>query len=230
MTALAIFVKTPGLTPVKTRLARDIGATAATEFHVRAARCVAAVARAAMPDVQPYWAVAEQPGVRDPLWAGFPSVWQGEGELGSRLHEVYSRLLQRHGSVLLIGADAPQVTPGLLSGAGRTLHQDAPFTIGPARDGGFWLFGGRLPVPERVWRGIAYSTEETGAQLLAALRPSAVRTCPVLSDADRLDDLPGVLAALSELADPLPEQTNLALWLSQLIRAPATQHPSGNWP
>ncbi|HYZ63310.1 MAG TPA: DUF2064 domain-containing protein [Acetobacteraceae bacterium] len=218
MTAVAIFVKTPGLTPVKTRLARGIGAAAATEFHVRAASCVAAVARAAMPDVHPYWAVAEQAGIRDPLWAALPSVWQGEGKLGARLHQVYSGLLRRHGAVLLIGADAPQVTPGLLSHVAHALQRGAPCTMGPASDGGFWLFGGRAPVPELVWNSVAYSRQDTGAQLLAALRPFAeVSICSALSDADRPEDLPGLLAALSELAEPLPEQASLAVWLREVV-------------
>ncbi len=217
MTAVAIFVKTPGLSPVKTRLARGIGAASATEFHLRAASRVAAASRAAMPDVQPYWAVAEKTGTRDALWAGFPTVWQGEGELGSRLHTVYSGLLQRHGAVLLIGADAPQVTPGLLSDAARSLRPEAPFTMGPASDGGFWLFGGRATVPETVWTGIAYSTADTGAQLLAALGTFAeVGSAPALSDADTMEDLPQLLCALSRLKEPSPEQTDLAVWLAEL--------------
>ena len=54
MTAVAIFVKTPGLSPLKTRLAKGIGSALATEFHRRAAAAVSAVARAAGSDIRPH--------------------------------------------------------------------------------------------------------------------------------------------------------------------------------
>jgi hypothetical protein len=44
---IAIFVKTPGHSPLKTRLAAGIGIDAAREFHMLAAQAVAAVARKA---------------------------------------------------------------------------------------------------------------------------------------------------------------------------------------
>lgn len=215
MTAVAIFVKTPGLSPVKTRLARGIGAAPAAEFHRLAAAAVGAVARASMPAVVPCWAVAERAALEHPLWDGLPAVWQGEGDLGARLHHVYSGLLARHGAVLLIGADAPQVTPALLRGAADAVRTaGAPYAIGPADDGGFWLFGGRASVPERVWRAVAYSQADTSAQLAAALRPIGdITAVPGLADTDVAADLPGLLAALSNLEAPLPEQASLADWL-----------------
>jgi len=104
--AVAIFVKTPGLSPVKTRLAAGVGVEAATEFHRLAAASVAGVARACGEEIVPYWAVAEQEALDAPAWRGFPTIWQGEGGLGARLDRIYATLLLRHGRVLLIGADA----------------------------------------------------------------------------------------------------------------------------
>ncbi len=68
--SLAIFVKTPGYSPVKTRLAASIGQRRAEQFHRLAAAAVAAVAKAAMPAVTPYWAIAERDALHDPLWRG----------------------------------------------------------------------------------------------------------------------------------------------------------------
>ena len=221
MTAVAIFVKTPGLSPVKTRLAAGIGSMLATEFHRRAASAVGAVVCAAMPDIVPYWAVAEREALAHPGWDAFPLLWQGDGDLGTRLDRVYAELLERHGSVLLIGADTPQVTPALLRDAARTVRDGGPpYAIGPATDGGFWLFGGRVPVPPAVWRSVVYSRADTGAMLAGALRLfGAVGWVSSLADTDQVSDLPGLAAALQALRDPLPEQVSLGHWL-QTIHQP----------
>jgi len=223
VTAVAIFVKTPGLSPVKTRLAKGIGGALATEFHRRAASAVAAVACAAGSAIRPHWAVAEREALAHPAWCAFPTLWQGDGELGTRLDRVYAELLERHGAMLLIGADAPQVTPALLADAARTVQDGLPpYAIGPATDGGFWLFGGRAPVPASVWHAVAYSRADTGARLAEALRPfGAIGWVPALADTDEVSDLPGLAAALQALRDPLPEQASLGHWLRTMRQPPA---------
>ncbi len=196
MTAVAIFVKTPGLSPVKTRLAQGIGTAHAT---------------------------AEQGGLAHPAWSAFPTLWQGDGELGTRLDRVYAALLARHGSVLLTGADAPQVTPALLRAAARTVRDGGPpYAIGPAAAGGFWLFGGRSAVPSAVWRSVTYSRADTGARLAEALRRfGSISWLPTLADTDEASDLPELASALGCLPDPLPEQASLRDWLRNLRPAPA---------
>ena len=223
MTAVGIFVKTPGLSPVKTRLAHGIGSAHATEFHCRAAAVVGAVARAAAPDVAPHWAVAEQDALAHPAWSAFPTLWQGDDDLGTRLDHVYAALLERHGSVLLIGADAPQVTPAPLRKAARAvLEGRSPYAIGPATDGGFWLCGGRAPVPSAVWRSVAYSRADTGARLTEALlRFGQISWFPTLADTDEASDLPELASALRCLRDPLPEQASLGDWLRTVCPEPA---------
>ncbi|HEV8692715.1 MAG TPA: hypothetical protein VGQ93_00795, partial [Lysobacter sp.] len=58
---LAIFVKTPGYSPVKTRLAADCGRAYAEAWYRRAAAAVASVAKIAADreGIAVYWAVAE---------------------------------------------------------------------------------------------------------------------------------------------------------------------------
>ena len=222
-TALAIFVKTPGLSPVKTRLAVAIGSAQAECFYRLAAAAVAAVARAAMPAASPCWAVAERDALDHPQWIGLPTVWQGDGDLGKRLHRVCAQLQARHGRVLLIGADAPQISVDLLRKAVAALHADAtPFALGRAQDGGFWLFGTRQPVPESTWLGPRYSSLHTANDLTRALTPAgAIASLPMLSDVDHGDDLMSLAEALEALAEPLPEQRELLAWLHTLA-VPAT--------
>ncbi len=214
-TALAIFVKTPGLSPIKTRLAAGIGAEQAEQFHALAASAVAAVARAAMPMIEPYWAVAESRALHDPRWKSLTTLWQGDGGLGTRLHSVCSTLQKRHGRVLLVGADCPQLSVDLLHAAVRALDTpQTPFALGRASDGGFWLFGTRVPVSTSVWQQPTYSTADTADQLIAALRSCGeLAFLPTLSDVDRVDDLGSLDHELCALSAPLPEQQALHAWL-----------------
>ena len=217
-TSLAIFVKTPGLSPVKTRLAVDIGIAAAEHFHRLAAAAVAAVARAAVPTVSPCWAVAERSALDHPQWQGMPTLWQGEGDLGQRLHHVCSRRQASDGRVLLIGADAPQITVPLLAAAVAALAEPAtPFVLGRASDGGFWLFGTRQPVPQAAWLAPRYSSADAADDLQQALTPlGAIAALPTLRDVDYGADLTALAAALDALDDPLPSQSALRDWLHRL--------------
>lgn len=209
MTALAIFVKTPGLSPIKTRLAAGIGAERAEGFYRLAVQAVAEVAQAAMPTLTPYWAVAEAEALDHTMWSGFPTVAQAEGGLGERLDHVYRTLLERHGAVLLIGADAPQVTADLLLAAAL---KASPFVMGRAEDGGFWLFGGTRAIERAVWFGVPYSMADTADRLLEQL--SEVAFVTGLRDVDRADDLAGLRAHLAQLKAPVAGQVALAAWLS----------------
>lgn len=211
--ALAIFVKTPGYSPVKTRLARDFGEARAEAFHLRAAAAVRAVAEASRALVEPYWAVAEQQALRS--WTGFPALWQGDGGLGRRLHTVYSTQQATHGQVLLIGADAPQITREHLQDALAALESD-PFVLGPSADGGFWLFGGRQPLPAPVWTAVGYSAASTAAELSEQLKPhGSVRRITTLTDVDSASDLSSLCHALAHLPAALAEQQDLLDWLRE---------------
>ncbi len=222
-TALAIFVKTPGHSPLKTRLATVIGEDAALTFHRLASAAVAAVARAARPLITPYWAVAEADDAAHAAWPDFPTIWQGEGDLGTRMHHVLETLLSRHDSVLLVGADVPQLTSGQLTRAAQVLAEPpVAFVLGPATDGGFWLFGANTPVPLATWQSVRYSRGDTCLALRRAL-PGAgsIVELPVLTDVDNADDLPRVLGALGRLPETLPAQRALAEWMKlQLAGSP----------
>ena len=209
--AVAIFVKTPGFSPVKTRLAAGLGGAGAVAFHRLAARAIGAVV--AECGAVGYWAVAEPDALDAADWQDKPRVWQGGGGLGARMGRVYDRLLRRHGRVLLVGADSPQTTPALLQAAAAALLRQ-PYVVGPASDGGFWLFGGCQPVPDAVWESVQYSSADTCRQFLSALRPlGPVAMVAEQVDADRPEDLPGLLAALQALPAAAPEQRALAGWL-----------------
>ncbi len=220
--AIAIFVKTPGIGRVKTRLAKELGEERATRFHLLSARATAAVVQSFLAH-NPFWrghfAVAERQGVSAACWSEFPPLaplWCGEGGLGRRMWRVARALRRAQGAAILIGADTPQIRPRLLEAAAAALR-NAPWVIGPARDGGFWLLGTRVDLPLRVWEAPDYERRSDRVRIdlvTAAGRaglPAPVEL-PMLSDVDRRADFENVLAQWPEHDEEDPEQAELRHW------------------
>jgi glycosyltransferase A (GT-A) superfamily protein (DUF2064 family) len=216
--AVAAFARTPGYTPAKTRLASGVGAENAAEFYrLSLAITEALLGLVAQQGMSPYWAVTEAHGLDDPRWQSLPRLWQGEGGLGERQDRVYRHLLKEHSGVLLIGADCPLLTPGDLIQASQLAVGGEPFVLGPATDGGYYLFGGRLAVPSPVWTGVEYSTPGTAGQLRAALRPfGAVELLPELPDVDTAADLIQIPRHPRARGELLPGQRALIGWIERL--------------
>ena len=217
---LAIFVKTPGLSAIKTRLAQGIGAAKAQQFYLLSAQAVASVARQAQQslDLAAYWAVAEPAALDGDAWADLPRLGQGEGSLGERMAQVYRSLLAQHDGALLIGADAPQLDVRALARAVQWLAPPSPrLVIGRAADGGFWLFGGNCPLPNQAWMQAAYSVPDTSIRFSEAMRPFGDwLELESLSDVDHAHDLPTVESQLHALNTPTTAQQRLAQWLAGL--------------
>jgi uncharacterized protein len=212
---LAILVKTPGHSRLKTRLAAGIGRDAAEEFHLRAAAAVAEVvlaARSRVPGLAPCWAVAEDAALGEAAWSRMPCMAQGGGSLGARMRQVATILVDAHGGAILLGADAPQLCVRDLEDAARALD-GGNHVIGPSADGGFWLFGTRGGVPDTAWTTTPWSQSDTARRFAAALETPRLARLRTLRDADIATDLPPLLQALDALSAPLPAQRRLADWL-----------------
>ena len=220
--ALAVFAKTPGRTPAKTRLGAEIGQDRAEAFYRLAlAATAAAVDEAALAGpVEIVWAVAEPDAADDPTWAGRRTIPQGTGSLGTRLHTVYSALLAEFPAVLLVGTDSPHHGPGdYLHPATALLdpNEQADFCLGRCDDGGYWLLGGRRPVPRSAFLAVEYSAPRTAAQTAAALAQfGKIAEEPPSFDGDEAADLPRLHAALAGHDRGDPRRT-LREWLAAQI-------------
>ncbi|RUO25471.1 hypothetical protein CWE09_01670 [Aliidiomarina minuta] len=201
-TAIAIFVKTPSLSPVKTRLAASIGKEKAQQFFIHSLQAVEETVAASDADL--YWAVAEKEGLQDPLWQQHQRLHTGEGDLGQRQHHIYQSLRQQYAKVILIGADAPQLSQELLQQAIQALDH-SELVLGPATDGGYYLFAGTVDLDAAVWTDIPWSTEQTRESLQRKL-PFQAALLPTLSDVDTLGDLTLVLEELPLTPGPMQRQ------------------------
>jgi uncharacterized protein len=210
---VAILVKTPGLSPVKTRLAAGLGTAAAERWHRLAAAAVAGVA-SGVPGLTAYWALAEPAARAGDAWRSLPLLEQGEGDLGERMGRVHTALLARHDFALLLGADTPQLEARHLADAAAWLDAAEPrLVMGPAGDGGFWLLGGnRNPAPAD-WMSIPCGQEDTAVGFRAAMaRCGEWRLLPVLTDVDEAADLHVMLEEMARLRCPSHAQARLAAW------------------
>jgi len=137
---VVIFARAPRYGAVKTRLAREIGAGETLRFYRHAlANLVRRMARDAHFDV----VLATTPdGVHDGWPRSVRRTVQGSGDLGRRM----VRALRTAGArpAVVIGSDIPDITLAHVRSAFAALGR-APFVLGPASDGGYWLIGARHP-------------------------------------------------------------------------------------
>lgn len=192
--AIAVFVKTIGRSPVKTRLAAAIGDQQATEFYRLCLRATqAAVERACGTNaLDAYWSVAEAEALDDECWHAFTTIAQGDGDLGRRLDRVYRALLRSHPFVILVGADAPLLSAELSESAARAMSVPSgpAFAISRSRDGGYALFAGRRPIAAELWRDVPYSSSRTADVFVSHLEQlGEVLELPQIDDIDTIDDL-----------------------------------------
>lgn len=223
---LAIFVKTPALTPVKTRLWPDVGRRRAEALYLVCAEAVASVAaqQGTTSGLQAYWAVAETRALHTDAWRDLPHLDQGGGSLGERMSRIYAQLRERHHAAILVGADAPQLDASMLRRASDWLCALEPRQVlGRAFDGGFWLFGANSPIETACWTRPAYSADDT-AERFAHVMAGHGRRMELgwLHDLDTVRDLPSVLASLSVLPEPTTAQRRAIRWLTELQMRPAT--------
>lgn len=136
---------------------------------------------------------------------------------------VHGALLERHAGGILVGADAPQLTPSDLAEAQAWLAGDTlQICLGPAADGGFWLIGANRTLPLHAWNAPRYSTASAAADLRQALGDALpLRTLRSLTDVDEAPDLADCAQALHDLQSMMPAQSRLLSWMREELHLPA---------
>ncbi len=180
---LVVMSKAPRMGNVKTRLAKDIGASEALRFYKTNTRDLL---RRVGDDPRWTTVIAAAPDVAAPesgFWPDeMPRVPQGGGDLGTRMDRVMKTMPP--GPVVLIGCDIPNVTATRIAEAFDALgNHDAVF--GPAEDGGYWLVGlKRFPHVRSIFGDVRWSTEHALADTRANLVDARVALLDTLPDID----------------------------------------------
>lgn len=183
---LVIMVKQPHAGRVKTRLAKQIGGTAATSFY--RATSTAVVARlAASSRWQTWLAVAPDHASMGAYWGHHvPRRAQGGGDLGQRMQRIMD--WPGRGPIVIVGTDIPAIRPAHIAAAFRALgSNDAVF--GPAPDGGYWLVGlRRTPRVLAPFDAVRWSSAQTLSDTAVNLAGRRVAKIAILGDVDGAAD------------------------------------------
>lgn len=181
-----MFARAPLAGRVKTRLIARLGADGAARLHARLIRQAVHVALEARCGPVELHVTAPH-GLFPTL--GIKIRRQRGRDLGERMHHALCGALRRHRQAMLIGADAPALTPADLRRARRLLHGN-DLVLAPAEDGGYALIGARR-LSLRIFTGVSWGGDAVLAETLrnvsrTALRYRLLRT---VWDVDRPEDL-----------------------------------------
>lgn len=138
--ALIIFIKNPEIGKVKTRLARTVGDIEALSIYLRLleiTREMALILRGVKVYVF-YSDFVEQ----DDEWANdyFEKYVQNGSDLGLRMSNAFSFVIEQHSKVCIIGSDCPTLSADIVEQAFWEL-QINDYVLGPSTDGGYYLLG-----------------------------------------------------------------------------------------
>ncbi len=184
---LVILAKAPRFGTVKTRLAADIGKTAALRFYRNnLTQLVRRLSR------DPRWitwlaVTPDQSAGVDGFWpAGVPRLRQGPGDLGDRLQRVMN--LMPGGPVCILGSDIPGIRRRHVADGFKALDSKQA-VLGPTPDGGYWLVGlKRRPTVPQIFDGVRWSSGHEFDDTVSNMdgRYALVET---LTDVDTAEDL-----------------------------------------
>ncbi|MBA9076477.1 TIGR04282 family arsenosugar biosynthesis glycosyltransferase [Rufibacter quisquiliarum] len=188
---LLVFVRTPKLGKVKTRLARTVGDAKALQVYEALLQHTHAVA--ARVAAEKWVCYADEVPEHD-AWSdrGFVRQQQPPGDLGTRMLSLFALgLLEGYSSILVIGSDCPGLSSEILEEAFQKLEQPScDLVMGPAQDGGYYLLGLKCLHPELFLEKPWSTSEVQAATLATALELQLnVALLPTLSDIDVEEDL-----------------------------------------
>lgn len=188
---LLIFVKKPVAGNVKTRLAASIGDEKALTVYQSLLNHTQKIVEQA--DVHAHVYYADEPAADD-NWNAFEKRQQSGHDLGERMASAF-----RDGfnagfrRIVIIGSDTFDLLPEHLHKAFDLLRQTNT-VIGPALDGGYYLLGMNLYIPE-LFLHKKWSTESVCRATIEDIQQQqfTYRLLPVLNDIDTVDDLKGTI-------------------------------------
>ena len=184
---IIVFVRTPELGKVKTRLARSIGDQSALNIYKILLKHTAAVLRDLSFDKVVYF--SEKIDNND-FWENslFEKKLQKGADLGERMHHAFDNAFNKgYKKVLIIGSDLFDLTSSLITSAFEAL-ETYDISIGPSLDGGYYLLGMKKLYPE-VFKNKKWGTDSVLENTLQDLKKQKIKLLKALNDIDTLEDL-----------------------------------------
>jgi uncharacterized protein len=186
---LIIFVKNPVLGKVKTRLADALGEENALLIYQKLLQHTCFITTNIFTDKYVFYLDYIN---YDDLWKNelYKKELQAGNDLGERMKNAFE-LLFRNGytKVVIIGSDCYELTENIIMNAFDQLKQK-DVVIGPAKDGGYYLLGMNVFIPQ-LFTGKSWSSNKLFQETLAEIkaRNYSMYQLPVLSDVDTPGDV-----------------------------------------
>ncbi len=186
---LIIFTKNPEAGLVKTRLAQTVGDEKALEVYETLREHTALVTATVEAERQVYYS-RFIPSSDLFFTSKFTFKLQEGEDLGARmLHAIRTGFQTGFRHIVLIGTDCYELSSDTLNQAFNALER-SDAVIGPAIDGGFYLIGLNMLLPE-LFLNRQWSTPEVCKETIEVLQRFAIpyELLTALSDIDTFDDL-----------------------------------------
>lgn len=194
---LLVFARLPELGKVKTRLAAELGDARALALYESMLRDVVrgigtSTAETEIEFLWPPTPVANG-ALLSKAFGEHAKAMQTGATLGDRLSMAFSErfFFHRTDKIIAIGVDDPLLPRTLIDHA-FALLDSCEYVVGPAQDGGYYLFGCRaMSFEPEVFRGIEWGTQTVLSETVRRISATQ-RTCALLPerfDIDTADDL-----------------------------------------
>ena len=185
---LIIFVKNPELGKVKTRLAVGIGNEEALKVYLKLASITKEVAEKVSATRHVFYSNE----IENDDWDEdkFNKHVQEGNNLGERMKNAFEKVFALGAKkAVIVGSDCPQITPEIVK-QGFTALNENDVSIGPAKDGGYYLLGMKK-LQTFVFDNKEWSTETVYAKTIEDLKSKTLSfsDLPMLSDLDNETDL-----------------------------------------
>ena len=188
-TALIVFVRTPELGKVKTRLAKTMGEEEALEVYKYLLNHTKDVVNKLEIPVFIYYAGLMK---SQDIWntQNFKKRLQSEGDLGHRMMDAFTEVFAHgYAKVMIIGSDCYELTSEIIIQGINTLEYN-DIVIGPAADGGYYLLGMKKVISD-LFINISWSTKHVLNETIGVAQNLHLtyELLPVLNDVDEEKDV-----------------------------------------
>jgi rSAM/selenodomain-associated transferase 1 len=185
--ALLIFIRTPELGKVKTRLAKTIGNEKALAVYNDLLLHTMIETRAIKSDKFVFYDVS----INDnDIWSTecYKKKIQSDGDLGQRMHDAFETLFKMgYQNCVIVGSDLFDLKASIIETAFEKLvtHE---VVIGPAEDGGYYLLGLKRNNP-LIFQNKNWGTDTVFKATMKDLKGHQISLLETLNDIDTFEDL-----------------------------------------
>ncbi|MCP4482381.1 MAG: glycosyltransferase [bacterium] len=178
-----MFIKSPMLGTVKTRLAKDIGDEKALFYYKNFVINILKTLRNLNVDLKIFYTGKE---VISWLGDNYSYVEQEGESLGDRMHHAFKFCFDSgYEKAVIIGSDLPSISIDTINLAFRK-----EVVIGPCFDGGYYLLGfSKNKFNSKVFENIDWSTAKVFKQTMVVLKDENIFCLDKERDIDTLEDL-----------------------------------------